>query len=256
MFLLWHICHVLWSLGRRTATFMFVSWTWTHVRVMCIPPLHILLSCFILALARPQECTFQPKTLPRGSPRTFSRPDMTGASRSGCPGQMERLDRSCRSCAVRHQVKGSGFNVWLPSSRPRSGAKIAWRGSRIVEPKGFSFGTSGNWLEIKRNQCLKAKYLHYLLAAMTIILPLWYPLMPFCWAFFFRPPRLQSSLIHRSCSRKTLRLGSADEEPATEASGGAAVETMESFGEPETTGVGFSYSLPFCNQTWQAGNPL
>lgn len=25
-----------------------------------------------------QECTFQPKTLPRGSPRTFSRPDMTG----------------------------------------------------------------------------------------------------------------------------------------------------------------------------------
>ena len=43
---------------------------------------HILAASLLHPEAIGQECTFQPKTLPRGSPRTFSRPDMTGASSS------------------------------------------------------------------------------------------------------------------------------------------------------------------------------
>ncbi|CAJ1419589.1 unnamed protein product [Effrenium voratum] len=39
-----------------------------------------------------QECTFQPKTLPRGSPRTFSRPDTTGEGK-----WVQRLDQRMRS---------------------------------------------------------------------------------------------------------------------------------------------------------------
>lgn len=157
MFWLWHICHVLSSLGRRTATFMFVTWTWTHVRVMCIPPLHILLSCFILALATGMH--LPTKDVAAWKPSNFF-PAWHDRRllRSGCSGQMEdlMLSKLCRPTPG----EGKWVQRLLPSWRPRSGAKIAWRGSRIVEPKGFSFGTfgtSGKWLEIKRNQCLKAK---------------------------------------------------------------------------------------------------
>ena len=184
-------------------------------------------------------------------PRTFSRPDMTGASRSGCPGQMEDLIEAVEAVLsdTRWREVGSTFasqlktSVWC-KNRGR-------RGSRIVEPKGFSFGTSGKRLEIKRNQCLKAKYLHDLLAA-TIILPLWYPLMPFFGPSSLDPPAYKVPLTIAAAAEKhwgwdqrmkNQRLKQVEAQPRSCWNDGE-------LWEPETTGeVGFSYSLPFCNLT-------
>jgi hypothetical protein len=106
-------------------------------------------------------------------------------------------------------------------------------------------------LEIKRNQCLKAKYLHDLLAA-TIILPLWYPLMPFFGPSSLDPPAYKVPLTIAAAAEKhwgwdqrmkNQRLKQVEAQPRSCWNDGE-------LWEPETTGeVGFSYSLPFCNLT-------